>query len=30
MLNHPIYQQLRKEILLPNTIGFDLNLKVNA
>jgi hypothetical protein len=30
MLEHPIYQQLRKEILLPNTIGFDLNLKVNA
>jgi hypothetical protein len=29
-LKHPIYQQLRKEILLPNTIGFDLNLKVNA
>ena len=30
MLKHPIYQQLRKEILLPNTIGFDLSLKVNA
>jgi hypothetical protein len=30
MLKHPIYQQLRKEILLPTTIGFDLNLKVNA
>jgi hypothetical protein len=30
MLKHPIYQHLRKEILLPTTIGFDLNLKVNA
>jgi hypothetical protein len=29
-LHHPIYQQLREEILQPNTIGFDLTSKVNA
>jgi hypothetical protein len=27
MLSHPVYQHLRKEILLPNTIGFDLHCK---
>ena len=30
MLHHPAYQQLRKEILLPNPIGFALRGKVNA
>jgi hypothetical protein len=30
MLHHPIYEQIRKEILLPNTIGFALREKVNA
>lgn len=30
MLHHPIYEQIRKEILLPNTIGFALSEKVNA
>lgn len=29
-LHHPVYQQLREEILQPNTIGFDLRAKVNA
>jgi hypothetical protein len=30
LLPHPIYEQIRKEILLPNTIGFALSGKVNA
>lgn len=30
MLHHPIYQHIKKEILLPNTIGFDLSYKVNG
>jgi hypothetical protein len=30
MLHHPIYEQRRKEILRPNTIGFALRGKVNA
>jgi hypothetical protein len=30
MLHHPTYEHIRKEILLPNTIGFALREKVNA
>jgi hypothetical protein len=30
MLHHPAYEQIRKEILLPNELGFDLRAKVNA
>ncbi|MQB02159.1 MAG: hypothetical protein GEU78_18225 [Actinobacteria bacterium] len=30
MLHHPIYEQLRKDILLPTTTGFALSGKVNA
>jgi hypothetical protein len=30
ILRHPIYQQLRQEILHPNTIGFALRQEVNA
>jgi hypothetical protein len=30
MLRHPIYQQLRQEILHPATIGFALRQEVNA